>query len=486
MGIEAVLEDMEEVFLSSTRDPIVVNDHNEKDFLEKYAFIKVASQVFVPVPTCQCQRTQTQANLGQICEFCGTVVEPSVDHEFGAKLWIRAPKDVCCLVLPEVWLMLTKLISMGNFNTLRYFTDRSFVSEVAIPTAVLQAEQDLRRGYNNFFSFITQSLETLYAHRVIKTENMNLLRAMIQKYKVKTMFPSYLLIPNKSLAILQKTHSGTYRDPTYDALFDSIQIMLGIDHESNDYRVAQKEQHTAKAMEFYANFHLNYQKKIIQPKPGLIRKKILGARTHFSWRTVISSITMPHLSDEIHVPWAVAITVLRLHLINYMVRDGFDIASNCDRFLNEHVNKYHPYLDKLFQRMIADSDTSHVYPLEVAKDRPGIMTTMVRNPSMHLGSLPLVRFSRVKTDVTDKSTSLSDNITKQMNADFDGDQCNFRLTLDKWTARAMRYMLPHRVILDLSNHRSAGPNLMMSVNSSSALSNLVAHEKSKMRRLYGR
>lgn len=486
MGTEAILEDMDEVFQSSSREPIVVNDHNSQDFLEKHAFIKVASQVFVPVPTCQCQRTQTQSNIDRICKYCGTAVEPSVDHEFGAKLWFRAPEGVCCLVLPEVWLIISKLIAVTSFDTLSYFTDRTFVSDVAVPTVVAQAEMELRRGYNNFFSYFTQSLEILYAHKVIKPENMSQLRALISRYGVKTLLPRHVLIPNKSLAILQKTHSGTYRDPNYDALFDAVQIMLGIDHEQNDYSVTQKEQRTAKAMSFYAKFHLNYQKKIIQPKPGLIRKKVLGARTHFSWRTVISSITMPHISDEIHIPWAVAITVLRLHLINYMVKDKFDIASNCDRFLNEHVNKYHPYLDELFQRMIADSDTSHVYPPGIASKRPGIMTTMVRNPSMHLGSLPLVRIARVKTDTNDKSTSLSDNITKQMNADFDGDQCNFRLTLDRYTSRAMRYMLPHRVILDLSNHRSAGPNLMMSVNSSSALSNLVAHERNQMRRMYAR
>jgi len=181
-------------------------------------------------------------------------------------------------------------------------------------------------------------------------------------------------------------------------------------------------------------------------KEGLSRSHLFAGRLHHTFRGVIVSLTDNHDYDELHIPWSIAVMVLKVHILNKLFRRGYT-PKQAFSFINEHIVVYNPLMDEIFQELIAESPYG------------GIPCTFGRNPTLVRGSIQLFRITKVKTDPEINAISLSVLAIKNPNADFDGDALNGILILDDAMYQKLRKLAPHYSALDTRKPRTISRGL---------------------------
>lgn len=411
MSIYQELVSFDELFSQLKAPPIIVNDimdssEEEREVLKNTVFTKYNSDLLSNLPSCECGDIKGEFNIGVHCNNCNSPVKSPMDQDIEPILWMRSPVGVAKLINPIIWTMLTERFKRSNFEIILWICDTTYRPQVKIPPVLNDVQSaGIQRGYNYFvenFDWIMNILFNLKSFKVKKNER-DYLRELIEANK-HCVFSDYIPLPNKSLLVIEDTNVGTYVDPIVVGAIDAIQTISSIDSSLFQHSVRTKENRTIKALSKLAEFNDNYYKSSLAKKPGIFRKHVFGSRSHFSFRAVISSITDQHRYDEIHIPWGIATSVFRIHVINKLLRRGYDANTAID-FLNQHAQKYCKELDDIFKELINES--------------PGGMVPVVvqRNPSLERGSVQLCGISKVKTDPAIPTVSISILIVKGLNAD---------------------------------------------------------------------
>jgi hypothetical protein len=457
VGVYLQLEDFTELFWQrSSREPTIVNDvahatEQQKEAFNRKILTTYSGDLLSNLPTCGCQKTEGESKLGTIAKCCGTEVKSHMDEPLEPLLWVRKPKGVNGLINPNIWLMLKKKFTRSGFEIIRYLTDTNYKPSVKRPAIMKEVEAfDLPRGLNNFiehFDHIMNCLFSLKAYRP-KAGEIDPLHQVLKVFKSRV-FSDYLPVPNKALLVIEESTMGTYIDPIIVGAVDAVRMMVAIDAPGNNQAVWVKENRTVKMIAQLATYYEGLYKTTLAKKPGILRKHVFGSRSHFSFRAVISSLTAAHDYDEIHIPWGIAVSVLKLHLTNKLMRyHGFN-PNQVIAFLNEHAQKHHPLLEQLFKELIAESPYK------------GIPCVMQRNPSLERGSAQLVFITTVKMASEIPTVSISILAVNGLSADFDGDSINFTLPLDINTTDALRPLAGHMSAFDLNAPRKVSRNLAM-------------------------
>jgi DNA-directed RNA polymerase beta' subunit len=199
-------------------------------------------------------------------------------------------------------------------------------------------------------------------------------------------------------------------------------MLVSIDVEEDRYTVKVKENRTIKAIFKLLDFYEDYIKEKISGKEGILRRHVYATRAHFSFRSVIISLEGEHRHDEIHIPWFIAISALKPHIISKMLKLGFDY-NRALGYLYSKAKIYDPLIGGILEELIADAPGGR-----------GIPCLIGRNPSLLQGSIQKVYISRVKPDVKDNTIGISVLALPACNGDLDGDQMNGVLTIDNFMA----------------------------------------------------
>lgn len=468
MGVSLALADLDVVHRSCQHVVHVVNDisvalaSEKEDFNRKIMTRFSGDDLLSNLPSCYCGQTTGEQNKYDICNVCHTPVIDSTMQELEPIVWMRAPNGVRSLINPLFWTMISEFFSRGNFDVLRWIADTNYHPVARVP-AVMEAVKAVipDRGYNYFIDNFLDGdriIERLMELKVYRTPPKRKvatdLMEMIRRYR-HCLFPQHVPFPNKALVVLERSNVGNYIDTTISGVVDAIRTMTGIDLPENNFSIRTKENRTIKTLCQYGEFHLEWASKSLAGKPGILRKHVYGSRSDFSFRAVITSISDAHRYDDIYISWGIAVSVFRLHLANKLDRLGW-LSNQIVGFLDEHAQKFHPLLAKLFDELITES--------------PGgrIPVILGRNPSLQRGSTQQLFISRVKHDVQIPTISLSVLVLRSFNADFDGDQVNVSLALDNRTAQDQRALAPHMSTLDLDEpyHISSSLSLPKPVVSS--------------------
>jgi hypothetical protein len=326
-------------------------------------------------------------------------------------------------------------------------------------------ESGLPRGYNQFVENFDRYIDFLFSVKEFqkKVKGRDYLLQLIRDNR-SAIFSDYIPIPNKSLLIIEETNLGIYIDGVVVKAIDAIEMIMSIDSNEIEHSNRVKENRTIKSIAKLAEFYHDFAKNNIAGKSGLFRKHILGSRTNFNFRAVISSITEPHAYDEIYAPWSVGMTAFRPHLINKLTKIGYTLNQSIEMLL-AHVEKYHPLLDQLLQELISES-----------KGGLGIVVAENRNPTMLSGSIQTKRITRFKTDPSDKTVSSSILTVKAPNSDFDGDALNFSISLDNFLAEKWKTLEPHYNVFEATNPLEISDNISIPKPVISSTSNWIAGE----------
>jgi len=361
LGIFLELVNFTQLFNTAKRTPIIINDFSEsseddKSALNRMIYTKYATDLLSNLPACECGEIVGEHNVGVLCRNCRTSVQSPVEQDLEPLIWIRAPNGVTTLINPLVWTMLNEKFTRSGYEIIRWITDTTYKPQVKTP-AIMESVQALNitRGFNNFVENFDSIVEALFELKGFKQKKgvLDPLQILLRDQR-DCVFSKFLPMPNKALLVIEETNVGTYVDPIITGAVDAIRTMVGIDSDLSSHNVRTKENRTVRTIAQLACFYDDLGRTTLAKKEGIFRKHVFGTRSHFSFRGVISSLTAKHRYDEIHIPWGIGVSVLRIHLMNKLMRRGFT-PNSAVAFLNEHAQKYHPLLDELFQLLISES-----------------------------------------------------------------------------------------------------------------------------------
>ncbi len=453
MPVFQELTDFTDMLLKLKESPIIINDlinvdKDEKEIIKNTIMSKYSSDMMSILPSCQCGETKGEYSIGISCPICGTQVKPVLNDDIEPLIWFRKPNGVAPLINPMVWIMLSNRFTRSGFNIIQWICDTTYRPVVRQPPILEKImSTGITRGYNNFYEKFDDYIEILFNVKefVLKKKQTDYLYRLIKENRNK-IFSDYIPLPNKVFLILEKTDVGMYVDPIVTKATDAILMITSIDSAIMEHSVRVKENRTSKAISMLGDFYSDFFRSVLSGKPGQFRKHIFGTRTNFNFRAVISSITDRHNYDEIYVPWSIGITAFRPHLVNKLLRKGYDLNSAIGLLLG-HVEKYHPMLDALLQELIIECPYK------------GLVCIEQRNPTMLSGSAQTKYITLFKTDPADHTVSTSILTVKAPNSDFDGDALNFSISLDNTMAAMWLNLEPHNNVFVAQEPRKISSNI---------------------------
>lgn len=405
--------DMDEFFASSSFPPVIVNNFNveseiDKERLNRLIYTRYEGDALEVLPSCECGETRAGFLVNTKCPNCKTLVLPITERPLEPTLWICPPKGVTAFINPQVWAILSKAITHSGVNCLEYLVNPSYECSPTASKAVRKfLSLEIPRGINYFHDHFDEIMETLFDNGIVKGEDgdhggkRDDLVKFIAMYR-KSIFCHSLPIPSKMMFITEKTLTSTFADRTMEPAIDAIRTISATENSSTPLTLKKLQSRAMKANRLLVDYHQDFVTNFLASKPGWWRKHVFGGRSPFTFRAVINSLSENHRYDELHLPWSLSVMVFSIHLTSKLFRRGFS-PNAAAAFLNEHTLKYHPLLDELFQELITEA------PEE------GIAVIFGRNPTLMRGSIQRLYVTRVKTDPTINSISLSVLVLKSYN-----------------------------------------------------------------------
>ena len=373
--------------------------------IDKNLLTTYTDGTFSNIPQCNCGEYKMGYLEGQQCPKCNSTIE-SIIKKKHPLVWFKRYPETERFISPYFWLCLRNILST-KIDVLRYLSDTRYNPPVDMPDWVRQlvSRLEYKRGYNNMIENLEYIMEFAIKHSKFKERNKYKeleIYLNIWRREKNVILNEYMGLFNKRLFVMEETKMGSYtnlilgevKSVAYNYLLNNSELTT----------LDKKENTMSRLVHGMANIVQNYLTENLQGKAGDFRKHFTGARMPFSFRTVIRSFKDEH-RDNLHVPWAIGITTFRPHLLNLLVNRFNMSCKKASAYLYEHVKKYSELLDKCFNILINESIFG------------GIVVLYTRNPSLPMGSTQFKIISRVKIDVYDNTTSLSNLTVRPFNAD---------------------------------------------------------------------
>lgn len=452
VGVYAKLIDFDRLYESISNRAILVNKFNmrsdeDKEELNKLLYSEYEGDALETAPSCDCGKLKGDFNLGTQCiplhagdSACYTIVSPVTERPLESILWMRVPDGVHSFISPAAWTLMCKQFTHKKIILPRWLADPSYQPKgvnnlMDIP--IIQAFRDAGwvRGINHFIEHFDLAMQIISDHRVVTpAPNRFTMEQFIAENKSK-FFPKYLPIPNRAIFITEKTALGTYADEIMHSAIDAVHTITTIETSLTPATQRVKEGRTIRAIQQLSDYYNNFKRNNLSKKTGLFRRQVYGSRLDFSARAVISAITDKHRYDDLYLPWGLSIQLFKTHITNKLLKKGMT-PNECEDFIMSHTLKYHPMMEQILNELIDESPNKRL-PI-----------VFQRNPTLERGSAQLLGVPRVKTDVSDKTISMSPLALAAPNADYDGDEMNAFYCKDQREYMAFQRLEPHLGVMD--------------------------------------
>lgn len=454
MGISLEMVDHDKLFNEAGLQPILINDFDltntdEFERLNSLIFTTYDKDSLEVVPSCDCGETKDQHNLGVICDNCLTPCLPVTEKPLESVLWIGKPDGISKLVHPHFWLIMRKEFTSSGVSALEWLTNPRYRTPPTANTVIIDRikkteinGEPIERGYNYFIENFDEIIEKLVLGKVIKFSTVKARTEFYQFVKENRglLFSDHIPIPSKVALIKEDTDMGSYADVTHLPMIDAIRTISYISTSELDITHQQLESRLVGVFNKLDEFYTNFYNKALSPKEGWFRKHVYGSRLHFTARAVITSLSDKHNYDDIELPWSLSVQYLKVHLKSKLIRRGFT-PDEAIKHINKNTLKYDIVLDEIFNELIAEGPDGRIW------------TLLHRNPTLTRGSMKPVGIAKVKTNPKDNTIGVSVLILAALNADFDGDQLNLGILLDKESYNRFKRLSPHLYALDLKTPR---------------------------------
>lgn len=476
MPVTLNLINYDDLYAKIKSDKILINNidifnQENKQLLDSIIIKNYSEDNLSIIPSCQCGEVKGAYYVGELCIKCNTYVTSTLDDSISFLLWCQRPLDVEKFISPIVLsvllnrykitkpnVQLVKYIMLPNFK-LANKQDRKNIFKLEKLDYLLE-QNGIKRGYNSFIQNFFTIIDILESEFIkLKPDPIFNFQEFLINNKDK-IFSNYLPFPNRIIFATETNELGKFIDKGLLNPINVIRRLTGIDLYTKPSSTKQAK--VANSLINLSEFYTSYMKNVFFNKTGLIRQHISSTRSHFTARAVVTSISGIHQHDEIHIPWSIACTLLREHVLNRLYKYGYNYKQAINLLLY-HNKIYSPILDNIFKEIIQSTGD-------------GIKCLLNRNPSLHRGSIQIVRITKVKTNVNDNTFSMSYLIAPSFNADFDGDELNLSLILTNKVYKNVNSLLPYHNILGLTGTNDFTSNIKYPKTIVSTLSNWFAKD----------
>lgn len=391
---------------------LILENPDDKELLLKYLLTNYESSTFSMVPQCDCGTLVGGYLRGKTCPHCHSTVQVHTERPIESNVAIRVPEGVDYFISPIAYFKIASAFEYNKVDVIRWICDVHYKGNFNDNSVIVRLrELGVKRGYNNFVRNFWYYIDTLLSRKMYNSQSdkRKEIKQWLEEHQ-KNIFSKYLLLPNRISLVTEKTPTGRYSElGRYGGAVEAALTIAGLNSRAEGHSLSINESVAYKCVSLLSTFYNNQRKYSLGKKHGWIRKHICGTRMIFTARNVITSLHLPHQHDELHIPWAMAIGLLRLHLTNKFLRDGYS-PNEIAEIINGSVNVENPQIRQYFNELLAESKHGRL---------PCLFN---RNPTLLRGSIQLLYISKIKDNVNDNTISLSTLILKPFNADFDGDQ----------------------------------------------------------------
>lgn len=411
MSIYQEVVSHDEIFSQLTTEPIIVNDfdvysYEQREKLNSLLYTRYEGDALDVTPSCDCSELRGEYNVGMHCKQCNTRCESSTERTIESLLWIKAPEGIHGLMNPTVWTLLSSVLTVNGCNILEWLCNPNYKVVGKVHDRLNRVVQmNLPRGYNAFYENFDFIMNELIDKRIVKDGKYQRedIRQFITENRHK-IFSHFIPVPSRVGFITESTAVGTFTDMTMTVAVDAIRAISSIKSSPTPMSARSIEIRVVNAISKLASFYKKFSQKTLGGKYGLYRKHIFGGRAHFTARAVITSISEPHHYQELHTPWGMTVSLLKVHITNKMLKMGMT-PIEIERHITGHILKYSPLLDYIMQELIDESPYM------------GIPVTFGRNPTLARASIQLFYITHVKKDPKINTISISNLALVGCNAD---------------------------------------------------------------------
>jgi hypothetical protein len=401
------LIDLDHMFGASP-NAIILNkiDYTAPDYVRlRNAKVYARSGELNFVAHCDCEEISGNQYIGIVCSDCGTIVKDdfSTEGELEHNTWLSMPSTIKGVLHPVVYLVLSSwLARKGASNLLDCICDPDLDLHPKYQSIVLE------RGHNYLYHNFDNIMHYLIHvdKDMSRKKNTPYIEQFIKLYR-DVLFCTKLPVMSSvlhSVTSVDGTAEGRqYADAGSQAILDAATDLATLDSSLGKARPNSVSTVVQRVYKSYIAYVSDIAKSRLSKKKSLIRRHMLGTRLHFSFRTVI----IPHMNryDELYLPWSIAVNLLKIHIIGRLMNQhGMYIGDAVARQVTSLMN-YDELIHQIMKDLIAESKF------------PGLPVLWNRNPSLRRGAIQRLFFTRVKTDLSDDTVSMSTLILKDPNAD---------------------------------------------------------------------
>nr|DAT18033.1 MAG TPA: RNA polymerase I subunit [Caudoviricetes sp.] len=411
-GLSLKTENFDAMFASLRKPPIIVNDLDRRypediELLDRYLLTNYDTATFSMIPQCECGKLVGGYLRGKVCKECDSEVLVHTEVPIESNLWLKVPDEVDAFISPIAYLKLSDAFTVNKIDIIRWMCDIHYKGDFnSNPVIVKLKERGVQRGYNNFIRNFHHYIKILLSPGIYITssDRRKEIQSWIDEHQ-DNLFSQYLPLPNRIALVTEKTSTGRYGEITkFGGSIEAAMTMASLKTRIDPPNLAIRESTTIKCVMLLAAFYKEQYKNSIGRKEGWVRKHICGTRMPFTARNVIVSIHEKHDYDELHVPWAMAIGLLRIHLLNKFLRDGYS-PNEAFTILHGHVNRNHPVIRRYLDELIAESPYK------------GIPCCFNRNPTLLRLSMQQLYITKIHDDINNDTIGLSVLVLKGYNAE---------------------------------------------------------------------
>ena len=307
--------------------------------------------------SCSCGETSGNFYLGSVCPTCRTEVNDEFATDLRYETWLEVPEFAPPVLHPEMYYLFKKWLGREQKRDLidLILTDGSKLPD--------ELHENVGTGFQNFYDrfddiveYLLNDYKPLRTAAAKKRTDQDEMRRVIAMYRDR-MFVRYLPILNKSMHMITATGGLTLTDITVTHISNAVLLLNNL-ISSNMGSVNPKRILESNLREMYYAY-LAYTRSIIdecvRKKRGHIRKHCLGSRLHFSFRAVITPLTTVHATDQIHIPWKLAVACLELEVINILVNRMHKSPEQADAIVHLASSSHVPIVAEVFQILITEA-----------------------------------------------------------------------------------------------------------------------------------
>lgn len=400
LGLQTVNHD--EIIMSLKTPPIVVNDLDirypeDEELLKKYIMTNYDSATFSMVPQCDCGKLVGGHLRGRFCRSCQSEVLTHTEIPINSNLWIRVPEGVKEFINPIAYMILSNAFQSKGIDVIQWMCDIHYKAVFDTNPVIMKLkDMGVKRGYNNFIENFWTYIDLLLEKRLYTSTNER--RKMIRWWletNRENLFSQYLPLPNRLAMVIERTPTGRYGEVSrFGGALQAAYTIAGLKKRISPPTQTVNESAAIRCVMLLSEYHRSQHKVTLGSKKGLVRKHIGGSRMPFTARNVIVSLHEPHEYDELHIPWAMSIGLLRLHLANKFLKLGYT-PNETTGILTGHINREHPLIRRFLNELIEESPYK------------GIPCCFNRNPTLLRGSIQQLFITKIKDDVNDNTISVS-------------------------------------------------------------------------------